>query len=73
MTISDLIARLEKIMREIGPTAQVKLGSVYGSTEKAHDFFDVRHPIDEKTVYLVPSDVWDRPALKRLAERESLV
>ena len=71
MTISDLISRLTKIMKESGPTLQVRLGRTYGSTLDAHEFFDIRRPIDGDAVFLVPSDVWDRTALKRLAEREA--
>jgi len=70
MTISDLIAQLTRIMKSTSPTTQVKLGSTYNSTANPFDAFEVRKPIEGKDVYLVPSNIWDRHALKRMAERE---
>ena len=71
MTISDLIARLTRLMKETGPTAQVKLGSAYNTTANPYDSFDVKKHVDEKDVYLVPTDIWLRSDLKRLAQREA--
>lgn len=71
MTISDLIARLTRIMKEKGSCVQVKIGSTYNSTDNAFECFEVRNRMDDKDVYLVPSDIWDRSDLKRMAERES--
>lgn len=70
MTISDLIARLTRIMKETGSTAQVKLGSTYNSVENPFDFFDIKKPVNGNDVYLVPSDIWLKSDLKRLAARE---
>lgn len=71
MTISDLIAQLTRIMKETSPTIQVKIGSSYNSTDNPFDAFEVRKPMDGKDVYLVPSDVWLKSNLKRLADREA--
>lgn len=71
MTISDLIAQLTRIMKENGSTIQVKLGSTYNSTEKPFDSFTVCKPLEARDVFLVPTDVWLKSDLKRLAERES--
>lgn len=71
MTISDLIAQLTRIMKETGPTIQVRIGSEYNSTENPFDAFEVRKPIESNEVYLVPSDVWIRSDLKRLAQRKA--
>lgn len=71
MTISDLIAQLTRIMKETGPTIQVRIGSTYNSTENPFDAFEVRKPMESKEVYLVPSDVWIRTDLKRMAAREA--
>lgn len=70
MTISDCIAQLTRIMKEVGSTAQVKICSTYNSTSNPFDAFEIRKPMGGKEVYLVPSDVWIRSDLKRLAERE---
>ena len=59
MTISDLIARLTRIMKETGPTAQVKLGRTFNSIETTFDTFEVKKPMDGQDIYLVPSDVWE--------------
>lgn len=71
MTISDLIAQLTRIMKETGPTIQVRIGRAYNSTENPFDTFEVRKPMESKEVYLVPSDVWIRTDLKRMAAREA--
>lgn len=71
MTISDLIAQLTRIMKETSPTIQVKIGRTYNSTDNPFDAFEVRKPIGGKEVYLVPSDVWIRSYLRRLAAREA--
>ena len=71
MTISDLIAQLTRIMKETSPTVQVRMGSAYNSIENPFDAFYVSRPVDQKDVYLVPSDVWIRSDLKRMAEREA--
>lgn len=71
MTISDLIAQLTRIMKESGSDIQVRIGSTYNSTENPFDAFEVRKPMESKEVYLVPSDVWIRTDLKRMAAREA--
>ena len=71
MTISDLIAQLTRIMKENGSDIQVRIGSAYNSTENPFDAFEVRKPMESKEVYLVPSDVWIRTDLKRMAAREA--
>ncbi len=71
MTISDLIAQLTRIMKETSPTIQVRIGSVYNSTDNPFDAFEVRKPLESKEVYLVPSDVWIRSNLKRMTAREA--
>ena len=71
MTISDLIAQLTRIMKDTSSTIQVRLCSAYNSTENPFDAFEVRKAIDSDTVYLVPSDIWLRSDLKRLAAREA--
>lgn len=70
MTISDLIAQLTRIMKETGPTVQVRLGSSYNSMANPFDAFEVRKPIEGKDVYIVPSDVWLRSARKRRDNKE---
>ena len=72
MTISDLIAQLTKIMRTTDPGIQVRIGSAYNSTDNPFDAFEVRKPVDKNEVFLVPSDVWMKDRLKRMAEREAL-
>ena len=71
MTISDLIAQLTRIMKETGPATQVMIGSAYNTIENPFDAFEVRKPMARDEVYLVPSDVWIRPKLKRMAAREA--
>ena len=62
MTISDLVARLSRLQKEIGPTAQVKIGKKYNKTTDCFDFFDIDSSGD--CVVLVPSDKWE-PKQKR--------
>lgn len=72
MTIGDLIQQLTNLMKENNNSAMmVKLGSTYNSTENTFDSFTVSKPMDSKCVYLVPTDVWIKSDLKRLAEREA--
>jgi hypothetical protein len=58
MTISDFVARLIRLQKEIGNVAQIKLGKEYGETSPAFDYFDI--VILDKDIVLVPSDVWER-------------
>lgn len=70
MTISDLIARLTKIMKATDPGIQVRIGSAYNSTDNPFDAFEVCKPLDKDEVFLVPSDIWLKDRPKRMAERE---
>lgn len=70
MTISDLIARLTQLQKQVGSSAQVKLGSAFNSMDNPFQFFDIRKPTDGKDVFLVPTDVWERSKLKSFAQRE---
>lgn len=72
MTISDLIARLTELQKQVGSTAQVKLGNAYNCTERPFDYFTIHKSPDNKHVFLVPSDVWDRNSLKSFARREAM-
>lgn len=67
MTISDFVARLSRLQKEIGNVAQIKLGKEYGETEPVFDYFDI--VIVDKDIVLVPSDVWEH---KQTAYRPSL-
>ena len=58
MTISDFVARLSRLQKEIGNVAQIKLGKEYGETEPVFDYFDI--VIVDKDIVLVPSSVWDK-------------
>lgn len=60
MTISDLIARLTRIMKDTDSSIQVKVCSEYNSTDSTFDAFEVRKPRECNVVYIVPSDVWLR-------------
>lgn len=71
MTISDLIAQLTRLQKEVGSSAQVMLCSAYNSLVNPFDSFEVRKPMDGKDVYLVPNDRWLRSDLKSLAQREA--
>lgn len=59
MTISDFVARLERIQKQIGPVAQIKIGKEYNRSDLFYDFFDI-NVIDNNDVVLVPSDVFER-------------
>ncbi len=65
MTISDCIAQLTRLMKEVGPSAQVKIGSAYNSTENPFDAFVIRKQMCSKEIYLVPSDIWIQENFKR--------
>ena len=58
MTISDFIARLNRLQKEIGPVAQIKLGKEYNQSDPCFDYFDIE--VTNGDVYLVPSDIWER-------------
>lgn len=58
MTISDFIARLNRLQKEIGPVAQIKLGKEYNQSDPCFDYFDIE--VANGDVYLVPSDIWER-------------
>lgn len=58
MTISDFIARLSRLQKEIGPVAQIKLGKEYNQSDPCFDYFDIQ--VANGDVYLVPSDIWER-------------
>lgn len=57
MTISDFIARLSRLQKEIGTTAQIKLGKEYNQSIPCFDFFDIK--VANGDVYLVPTDIWE--------------
>lgn len=67
MTISDFVARLTRLQKEIGNVAQIKLGKEYGETSPVFDYFDI--VIVDKDIVLVPSNIWER---KETAYRPSL-
>ena len=67
MTISDFVARLTRLQKEIGSVAQIKLGKDYGEKSPVFDYFDI--VVVGKDIVLVPSDVWER---KETAYRPSL-
>lgn len=58
MTISDLVARLGRLQKEIGNVAQIKIGKEYNETAPAFDYFTI--VVEGKDIVLVPSDVWER-------------
>lgn len=58
MTISDFIARLSRLQKEIGPVAQIKLGKEYNQSDPCFDYFDIE--VANDNVILVPSDKWER-------------
>lgn len=68
MTLCDLINRLKSFMdgKQFGfaveRDAQVKLGKYIGNEKDVYDYFDIIRV--GKTLVLVPSDKWDRRALK---------
>lgn len=67
MTISDFVARLSRLQKEIGSVAQIKLGKDYGEKSPVFDYFDI--VVVGKDIVLVPSDVWER---KETAYKPSL-
>lgn len=56
MTLSDLIAQLERLRKEMKATTLVKLGKEYNVREDVFDSFDVAKNGDY--VVLVPSNRW---------------
>lgn len=58
MTISDFIARLSRLQKEIGPVAQIKLGKEYNQSDPCFDYFDIE--VINGDVYLIPSDICER-------------
>lgn len=56
MTLSDLIAQLERLRKEMKATTLVKLGKGYNVREDVFDSFDVAKDGDH--VVLVPSNRW---------------
>lgn len=58
MTISDFVARLERLQKQIGPVAQIKIGKEYNRADSFYDYFDIEVANDD--VILVPSDKWER-------------
>jgi hypothetical protein len=58
MTISDFVARLEKLQKQIGPVAQIKIGKEYNRTDLFYDYFDIE--VANDNVILVPSDKWEQ-------------
>lgn len=56
MTLSDLIAQLERLRKEMKATTLVKLGKEYNVREDVFDSFDVAKNGDH--VVLVPSNRW---------------
>lgn len=62
MTVSDLIERLKRIMKEKGSAVQVHLGKVYNDTQEKFEFFEI--DAKGKDIVLVPTDKWDRNNFK---------
>lgn len=58
MTISDFVARLERLQKQIGPVAQIKIGREYNRADLFYDYFDIEVANDD--VILVPSDKWEQ-------------
>lgn len=58
MTISDFIARLDRLQKQIGAVAQIKLGKEYNQSEPHFDYFDIEVANDD--VILVPSNKWEQ-------------
>lgn len=50
MTISELIARLTELQKQVGSSAQVKLGNAYSCTERPFDYFTIHKSPDNKHV-----------------------
>ena len=68
MTISDLVARLGRLQKEIGNVAQIKIGKEYNQPSSAFDYFSI--VVDGKDVVLVPSDVWDHTSKQPVVRPE---
>lgn len=58
MTISDFVARLERLQKQIGSVSQIKIGKEYNRSDLFYDYFDVE--VANDNVILVPSDKWDQ-------------
>lgn len=58
MTISDFVARLERLQKQIGPVSQIKIGKEYNRSDLFYDYFDIE--VANDNVILVPSDKWER-------------
>lgn len=58
MTISDFVARLERLQKQIGPVSQIKIGKEYDRPDLFYDYFDIE--VANDNVILVPSDKWDQ-------------
>ena len=56
MTLSDLIARLERLRKEMSATTAVKLGKEYNAREDVFDSFDVAKV--GNSIVFIPSDRW---------------
>lgn len=58
MTISDFVARLERLQKQIGPVSQIKIGKEYNRDDLFYDYFDIE--VANDNVILVPSDKWEQ-------------
>ena len=56
MTLSDLIAQLERLRKEMNATTAVKLGKEYNAREDVFDSFDVEKV--GNSIVFIPSDRW---------------
>lgn len=56
MTLSDLIAQLERLRKETNATTAVKLGKEYNAREDVFDSFDVAKV--GNSIVFIPSDRW---------------
>ena len=56
MTLSDLIAQLERLRKEMKATTAVKLGKEYNAREDVFDSCDVAKVGD--SIVFIPSDRW---------------
>lgn len=56
MTLSDLIAQLERLRKEMNATTAVKLRKEYNAREDVFDSFDVAKV--GNSIVFVPSDRW---------------
>lgn len=60
MTVSDLIERLRRIMKDKGSAVQVHIGKVYNDAQERFKFFEIDSK--GKDIVLVPTDKWDKKA-----------